>query len=152
MGRPGRPDTWVPVLCHGSPENLRNAFLTGCSDYMKDPWSIQELHCRVQRLLEGSAADLEWESLSLRPGCLAMDSRSVCLTVHEYLILSQLLRRRGDVVPREALCYALWGQPARGSRSLDVHISSIRKKIRALSPSGGDHSIRSVRGRGYFIP
>jgi len=54
-------------------------------------------------------------------------------------------------VSREALYYGIWGRSAAGqSRAVDMHIASLRKKLRRLFPESGD-CIRSVRGVGYLI-
>ena len=72
------------------------------------------------------------------------------LTNAEFTILVTLMRSAGEVVSREALTRAALGrQLLPDDRSLDTHISNLRKKV-----ATGDHEqsfIRSIRGSGYML-
>jgi DNA-binding response OmpR family regulator len=69
------------------------------------------------------------------------------LTAAEFNVLAVLLARAGTVVDKESLCLQAVGRPlAAYDRSIDVHISKLRRKLAAL---GGDNLIISVRGSGY---
>jgi DNA-binding response OmpR family regulator len=62
-----------------------------------------------------------------------------------------LAANAGEALSREALYYGMWGKPAPpGTRALDMHIASLRKKLQRLFPENRD-CIRSVRGVGYLI-
>ncbi len=82
---------------------------------------------------------------------VTVDSQSVELTTTEFDILRALLSAAGRVIPRERLMEQARGQEwAAYDRSVDVHISHIRKKL------GDDPRrptrIKTVRGVGYLVP
>jgi len=93
-----------------------------------------------------------WGSLSVSSGTLVVPAGMVALTHAEMRILRILLHRRGAPVPRDALQCAITGGAAvsRG-RSVDVHVSALRRKMRRVEPRCG-RFIESVRGQGYMIP
>jgi hypothetical protein len=147
------------VFAYGHPAGLRAAFLAGCDDYLKEPWSLEELECRLERLEAGRArlpaagltVSLPWGRLTVRSSEAASANGTVPLSLSESRILCALLRGRGQVVAREVLAYAAWGRPAaRGSRALDVHISSLRRKLALLGASEA-RPIRALRGSGYLL-
>jgi DNA-binding response OmpR family regulator len=73
------------------------------------------------------------------------------LCAQEQSILRLLSANAGEPVSREALYYGIWGRPAaEESRVVDMHIASLRRKLRRLFPESGA-CIRSVRGVGYLI-
>jgi two-component system response regulator CpxR len=79
-----------------------------------------------------------------------LGEQSLKLTNAEFVILVTLMRAPGEVVSREALTRtALGRQLLPDDRSLDTHISNLRRKV------GGDESadvvIRSIRGSGYVL-
>ena len=72
------------------------------------------------------------------------------LTSVEFNVLELLLRRAGTVVTREQIAEVALGRPLNVfDRSVDVHVSRVRKKLGALH--GGDDMIRPIRGSGYFL-
>lgn len=151
QGLPGR---GVPVIAWGPAELMRTAFLAGCDDFLKEPWSPEELGLRAHAALSRAEkryrfpwGEVSFEGKDLRtPGGLA------ALTLHESRILRTLLRNRGRPVPREALAYSIAdAPPSRASRAVDVHIVSLRKKVRCAVGAAG-RFIVCVRGQGYMVP
>jgi hypothetical protein len=141
------------LICFGSVELLPGCFLAGCDDYLKEPWSPEELAWRVRRLCRdrGQALRFSWGRLSIGNLELGSPAGSCSLCMQEQSILRMLASRAGEAVSREALYYGIWGKPAcPESRAVDVHIASLRKKLRRLFPEGGAF-IRSVRGVGYLL-
>ena len=145
---------FLPVLAYGSPEELSNAWEAGCADYMKNPWTMTELHFRIDRLLTVSGNRSNVGEIQIEGTQLVCDGYRLDLSAQERKILSFLIRNNGDVVPREALYYGIWGSSAEGSRAVDVHISKLRNKLkrlqRDLSP-GKRVAITTIRGEGYSI-
>lgn len=145
----------LPTIAYGPPNLLRSAFLAGCADYLRDPWTAEELALRalavLSRLRERCA--FPWGEVSLEGCTLLTPAGPVALRPIESRILRQLLASKGETVPREALVLRAWGRPARASsRSLDMHIASIRKKVIGAVGAAGPRFISAVRGEGYVIP
>lgn len=148
-----RPRTWVPVIGYGNEGSLRAAFLAGCGDYLREPWAPEELALRVLRIANSSLFAAPWGTVHLQAGSASTEYGEVALSVQESRILRVLLMQLGTPVPREALYYALWGRTGRSSRAVDVHVSSLRRKLRRIAaPARRLDVIRSARGLGYFIP
>ncbi len=149
------------VLAHGAPELLRAAFLAGCDDFLKEPWSPEELECRLEKLERRSggrpaviSARLGWGELSLRGGRARSPYGEASLSHPQSAILAVLLARPGEAVGREVLAFAAWGRPcAAGSRALDMQVAGLRRKLRGLAPPGaaGAVRIRALRGVGYAL-
>jgi two-component system, OmpR family, response regulator CpxR len=75
----------------------------------------------------------------------------VLLTGAEQRILEILMRAPGQVVPREQISlYALGRAAERYDRSIDTHISSLRKKLQ-LDQAADAPAIRNLRGLGYVL-
>ena len=148
------PGRGVPVIAWGPTELMRSAFLAGCDDFLRDPWTPEELALRAHAALSRAErrysfpwGEVAFEGKDLRtPGGLA------ALTLRESRILGTLLRNRGRAVPREALAYSLGdAPPLPASRAVDVHIVAVRKKIRCVMREAG-RFIVCVRGQGYMVP
>ena len=75
------------------------------------------------------------------------DGTDLGLTLKEYRLLDQLISRAGVTVAREDLFREVWGDDYMGeTRTLDMHIATLREKIKA---AGGGDPIITVRGIGY---
>lgn len=147
-----RPRTWLPVIAYGDAEALGAAFLAGCDDYLREPWSAEELTLRIARVVHSGSFPAAWGRVRLSAGSAATDHGEVELSIHEQRILRVLLMQLGRTVPRQVLFYALWGRAGDGSRAVDMHVSSLRRKLAAIAdPRLATRIIRSERGRGYLI-
>jgi CheY-like chemotaxis protein len=142
------------VLAYGPPERLRSAFLAGCDDYLRQPWSFEELECRLEHAGGAPGAQAVQEvapGVSLRGFSLEGPSGKAELSYPESRVLQALLRHRSQALSREVLAYAIWGRRAEpGSRAVDAHVSGLRRKLRRLAPPGSA-PIRSLRGVGYSL-
>jgi two-component system phosphate regulon response regulator PhoB len=77
---------------------------------------------------------------------VAVDSEVLTLTYKEYALIAFLVQRSGEIVPRQVLLSDLWGYgPDIRTRTLDVHIRRLRRKIGAHA----DRYIETIFGSGY---
>jgi DNA-binding response OmpR family regulator len=106
---------------------------------MTKPYDGAEFRARVAAQLRRSRISRQTEK-RIDFGLLRLDpalqrasfaDRELMLKPKEYLILSELVRRHGEVVSEETLYQKVWGQAAKGdSRTLYVNISTLRTKLR----------------------
>ena len=76
----------------------------------------------------------------------AIDSKQMVFTSKEYELLSLLVRHAGTIIPREVLLLNVWAYgPAIRTRTLDVHIRRLRKKLGVHA----DRYIETIFGIGY---
>lgn len=146
--------TGTPVIACGPSGLLRSAFLGGCADYLREPWTPEELELRALAVLSraGRRFQFPWGTVSFEGKDLRTPGGIVALTHHESRLVRLLLRARGEPVPRSAIACDLWGSPARVSgRAVDMHVAAARRKVRRTVPEAGRFII-CVRGRGYMIP
>lgn len=127
----------------------------GADDYLPKPCNPRELAARLRAILRRSRGGIApTGELHIGETRLDTGSRSASyagqaleLTSAEFNLLRLLMERAGTVVDKETLSREGLGRPlAAYDRSVDVHISKIRKKFAAL---GGDRMILSIRGSGY---
>jgi two-component system OmpR family response regulator len=148
----------VPVLmltARGDEADRVVGLELGADDYVGKPFSPRELIARVRAVLRRAAPTAVDERLAAGGITANTGSREVTvdgarieLTAIEFDLLVTLLRRAGRVVPRTALLELSGRADATvGERTVDVHISRLRKK---LGDDGGD-KIQTVRGVGYVL-
>ena len=159
----GRGRLALPVLAYGNEHGLAPAFMRGCVDYLREPWTLSELRLRVQRWLDRressgppGVASGSGGGIRLRGTTLHGPRGAVTLSVAEARVLDMLLYNAGRVTSREALFYRLWGRlPAGRSRVIDVHVAALRRKTRIACGDdafdGSGLTITAVRGEGYLL-
>jgi DNA-binding response OmpR family regulator len=134
----------------------------GADDYLAKPFSMRELLARVRALLR--RRDLIREEMGgalrdadvLTVGEVTLDvpahrvtvrGEGISLTPKEFALLEAMLRHRGQVLGAGQLLEMIWGYTDTDTRTVAVHIRSLREKIEE-DPSR-PHHIETVRGVGY---
>jgi DNA-binding response OmpR family regulator len=129
----------------------------GADDYLPKPCNPRELAARLRAILRRSEAapdnsvgdDIQagLTQLNTSNRSASFNGKDLNLTSAEFNVLHVLLSLAGQVVDKESISQQALGRPLSAyDRSVDVHISKIRKKFAA---QGGDNLIISVRGAGY---
>ncbi|MGN5517488.1 response regulator transcription factor [Halopseudomonas sp. Lyrl_26] len=149
----------TPLLmlsARGEPVDRILGLELGADDYLAKPADPRELVARLRALLRRSAAGSDAPVLQV--GDLRMDTASLMcwqddellpLTQTEALILRTLLEHAGQLVDRQSLSRQALGKPLGPyDRSLDMHISNLRRKLGSFAD--GRNRIQSIRGRGYL--
>lgn len=148
----------IMLTAKGSEEDIVTGFGAGADDYISKPFSLRELMVRVEAVLRRSgkpvgAEQLRWgnllfDGLNLQACC---QDRSEALTRREMDILVYLFRHRQRIVSKAELLAEVWHytDPAIETRTVDIHMLKLKKKIAALAD--GLTLIQTVRGEGYRL-
>jgi two-component system response regulator CpxR len=150
-----RRETRLPVLmltARGEDEDRIIGLELGADDYLPKPFNTRELVARIRAIMRrleqrDPGGRLEINGIAIDPGTREVRrfGEGVEVTTFEFDILETLMRSAGRVVSRDELMEELYGRKATPfDRSVDMHISHLRKKLEADKPL-----IKTVRGVGY---
>jgi two-component system response regulator CpxR len=133
----------------------------GADDYLPKPFNPRELVARIRAVQRRTAAGpatgtAQGEKIAVGDVTLDLGARTVHvagelleLTSLEFTLLEVLIRLAGQVVSREELSLQALGRELNAyDRSIDVHVSSLRRKLGTLGEES--ERIKTVRGIGYF--
>jgi len=163
-----RQQSGVPVLlltARGEAVDRILGLEIGADDYLAKPFDPRELVARIRAILrrtqEGAPSAVRSEGdevlhvgdieMVMATRTVTCGGQAVDLTSVEFNVLELLLRHAGNVVTREQIAEVALGRPLNPfDRSVDVHVSRLRKKLGSFA--GADDLIRPIRGIGYFMP
>ncbi|QJR82769.1 response regulator [Alteromonas pelagimontana] len=131
----------------------------GADDYLPKPFNHRELVARIKaifRRLELTNSSRQQQELNINNIRLSMDRQTVhshgqeiTLTGTEFAILRLLMVNAGQLVTKDDISQKVLGKPLLAfDRSIDMHVSNIRKK---LSLASHDEKIKTIRGSGYLL-
>jgi len=149
-----RETTIIMLTAKGEEEDIVKGLEIGADDYVTKPFSIKEVLARIQVALRRVSE--ESSPVKVEVGELIMDrnrreiflvGKPVEFTFTEFAILDALFKRGGGVMTRDQIVSAIrGGEVSVSERSVDVHITFIRKKLDLWSGR-----IHTVRGVGYRL-
>jgi DNA-binding response OmpR family regulator len=148
----------VMLTAKGSEDDVVTGFKAGADDYVSKPFSLRELMVRVEAVLRRTGKTLGDEQVHY--GGIFFDGktliatcrdRSVELTRREMDIVVYLHRHKDRIVSKKELLKEVWHYADAGieTRTVDIHILKLRKKIASLIPNSD--LILTVRGEGYRL-
>ncbi len=148
------PDTPVIMLTAKDSEFDKVTGLDmGADDYIAKPFGMTELVSRIRAVLRRSGR--KTDKAVYRFGALGIDiarhtvtvsDKDITLSYKEFALLESLIKADGKVISREELFEKVWGGYYGETRTLDVHIRNLRKKLGIAGKY-----IRTVKGIGYRL-
>ena len=147
----------IPIImltARGAEYDKVQALDLGADDYVTKPFGMMELVSRIKAVLRRASSYSKDDTvrfgrleISERKRSVLADGEQIVLTNKEFELLSLLVRSPEIVMTRDQLLDAIWGHDFSGeSRTLDVHIATLRQKL----GSAGE-VIETIRGVGYRL-
>ena len=151
----------IMLTARGDDTDLIVGLEMGADDYLSKPFNPRELLARINAVLRRSTmpastirkANVDAAGMSLLPERREafIDGERLDLTTTEFDILLALVKAAGRVIQRERLMEAARGEDwSAFDRSIDVHISNLRRKLN--DDPKRPTRIKTIRGIGYLVP
>ncbi len=146
----------IMITAKGAEDDVVTGFQAGADDYVPKPFSLRELMVRVEAVLRRSGkpvgdsqlehGGIHFDGLNLKATC---NDRSQILTRREMDIIVYLYRNQHRIVSKKELLTDVWHYADADieTRTVDIHMLKLRKKIAALDPDL--KLIQTIRGEGY---
>jgi DNA-binding response OmpR family regulator len=144
----------IPIIfltAKSQTDDVVEGFNIGGNDYLKKPFSMEELIVRINALLKRSKNENDIGPITigkfifdLKKQTLQINKKTETLTHREAHLLFHLIRNKDQVLERSVILKKLWGDDDFfNSRSMDVFITKLRKKLKT------DPAIQIINVRGY---
>lgn len=151
-------DATIPIIfltAKSQTKDVLEGFQHGGNDYLKKPFSMEELIVRIHNLLDrlrlksGSEnIDIGKYTFNHTKQIITFDGLEIPLTHREAELLFHLSERRNQILDRRQILKKIWGDDDFfNARSMDVFISKLRKKL----AKDEDIQIVNIRGYGYKL-
>lgn len=155
-----RQQSLLPVLilsASGSDMERVMALEFGADDYLQKPVLLPELSARIRTILRRAHTGISVFGHLVKAKALELNhneyhvkysGEEISLTASEFDLLEYLVKKAGQIISREELTQQILGRPLNlNDRSIDVHISNLRKKLSRT----GACKIKAIRGVGYTL-
>ncbi len=151
-------DAHIPIIfltAKSQTKDVVEGFEHGGNDYLKKPFSMEELIVRIHALLDRVKLKKNNQSISIgayqfnyTKQLLSINGEELLLTHREAELLYHLAEKRNEVLDRSMILKKIWGDDDFfNARSMDVFISKLRKKLQKDSAI----QILNIRGFGYKL-
>ncbi|PYI56956.1 response regulator transcription factor [Paenibacillus flagellatus] len=154
----------IILTARNAEEEVVQGLKAGADDYITKPFGVAELLARVSAVMRRTGADeppvadepeagkvIQVADLKIYPEKyeVVLNGEQIQLRPKEFEVLLYLVQRPGVVVTRDDLMNIVWGfDYVGGQRTVDVHVSSLRKKLEMNQETV---QIDSIRGLGYKL-
>jgi DNA-binding response OmpR family regulator len=147
----------IPIIfltAKSQTQDVVEGFTIGGNDYLKKPFSMEELIVRIHALLERNIQNIEPQIavgsyiFDATKQTLLFDKKTIALTHRESALLELLLINKDEILDRSTILNTIWGNDDFfNGRSMDVFITKLRKKL----DQDQNIKILNIRGFGYKI-
>lgn len=147
----------IVVTALDDESSIVRALDAGADDYVVKPFGLEHVSARIRAVLRRGgaherAAPIVVGALEVNPRTRTarLGDKPLDLSRKEFDLLLALASRRGEVVSKRDLLVEVWQQPYGGSdRTIDVHVSSLRRKLGETAAE--PRYVRTVRGVGLQL-
>ena len=151
-------DKTMPIIfltAKSQTQDVVDGFTVGGNDYLKKPFSMEELIVRIHSLLGRISSDKKEEDLQIgdyifnvTKQTLSVAETTISLTHREASLLQLLIENKNEILDRSIVLKKIWGDDDFfNGRSMDVFITKLRKKL-SLDPN---IQIINIRNQGYKL-
>lgn len=136
----------------GTTENMLKSYSAGSDDFIEKPIDIDHLSnrltSRLKRIEELSQFGSSYGNLKIYPerSEIELDGHTHKLSEIEFDLLRIFLTNPNKKISRDDILKAVWNDIKVTERTVDVHVSSLRKKLKNFN-----HTIKSMYGSGYIL-